>query len=125
MSLGDVALGILGLFLLISPFGCLENLICETLESVAVPGLVLSLGVENANAIQEAFKCTWPGPVLLVVSQPFHNIDRMVCFPLLIVALGRAWLVCVARLLLLLLLSCVESRLFSQGVFVSNGEHCL
>jgi hypothetical protein len=50
MSLREVTLGILGLFLLISPFGCLENLICETLESVPVPGLVLFLVVENANA---------------------------------------------------------------------------
>jgi hypothetical protein len=96
MSLGKVALGILRLFLLISPSGHLENLICETLESVTVLGLVLSLGVENANAIQEAFKFTQPGPVLLVVSRLFHGIDGMVGLPLLAVALGRAWLVYVA-----------------------------
>jgi hypothetical protein len=58
MSLGDVALGILRLFLLIGPFGRLENLIFETFESVALPSLVLSLGVKNANAIHEAFKFT-------------------------------------------------------------------
>jgi hypothetical protein len=51
MSFREVALGFLGLFLLISPLGCLEHLICKTLESVAVPDLVLSLGVENADAI--------------------------------------------------------------------------
>jgi hypothetical protein len=45
-SVSEVALGILRLFLLIGPFGRLENLICETLESVAIPGLVLSLGVK-------------------------------------------------------------------------------
>jgi glucose uptake protein GlcU len=88
MSLGKVALGILGLFLLISPSGHLENLICETFESVIVLGLVLSLGVENANAIQEAFKFTRPGLVLLVVSRLFHIIDGMVSLPLLAVALG-------------------------------------
>jgi hypothetical protein len=33
------------------PFGRLEYFICETLESVAISGLVLSLGVENADAI--------------------------------------------------------------------------
>jgi hypothetical protein len=71
MSLREVALGILGLFLLIGPFGHLENLICETLESIAVPGLVLSLGVKNADAIQEAFKFTRLGPVTLVASWPF------------------------------------------------------
>jgi hypothetical protein len=31
MSLGEVTLGILRLFLLIGPFGHLENLICKTL----------------------------------------------------------------------------------------------
>jgi hypothetical protein len=51
MSFGEVALGILRLFLLIGAFCCLENLICKTLESVVVPGLVLSLDVEDANAI--------------------------------------------------------------------------
>jgi hypothetical protein len=35
--------------------GRLEHLICETLESVAILGLVLSLGMEDTNAIQEAF----------------------------------------------------------------------
>jgi hypothetical protein len=73
MSLGEVTLGILRLFLLIGPFGRLENLICETLESVAILGLVLSLGVKNADAIQEAFKFIWPRPVLLMVSWPFHH----------------------------------------------------
>jgi hypothetical protein len=43
MSLEEVTLGILRLLLLISHLGHLENLICKTLESVAVSGLVLSL----------------------------------------------------------------------------------
>jgi hypothetical protein len=51
MSFGEVTLGFFRLFLLIAPLGRLENLIYKTLESVAVPGLVLSLGVENAYAI--------------------------------------------------------------------------
>jgi hypothetical protein len=51
MSFEEVALGLFGLSLLIGHFGRLVHLICETLESVAVLGLVLSLGVENADAI--------------------------------------------------------------------------
>jgi hypothetical protein len=51
MRLEDVALGLFRLFLLITPFGRLENHICETLESIEVKGLVLSLGAKNADAI--------------------------------------------------------------------------
>jgi hypothetical protein len=51
MSLREVALGILGLLLLISQLGHLENLICKTLESTTVSGLVLSQGMKNTNAI--------------------------------------------------------------------------
>jgi hypothetical protein len=49
--LREVTLGIFGLLLLIGRLGHLENLIHKTLESIAVSGLVLSLGVENANVI--------------------------------------------------------------------------
>jgi hypothetical protein len=85
---GEVALRFFRLFLLSGPFGRLEYFIYETLESVTVLSLMLSLGVEDADVIQEAFKFTRPGPVLLVVSQPFHHIDGMICFPLLVVALA-------------------------------------
>jgi hypothetical protein len=51
VCLGEVTIGILGLRLLIGQLGRLENLICKTLESIAVSSLVFSLGVENANAI--------------------------------------------------------------------------
>jgi hypothetical protein len=88
VSFGEVTLRFFGLFLLIDPFGHLEYFIYETLESVKVPGLVLSLRVKNAYAIQEAFKFTRLGPVLLVASRPFHHIDGTICFPLLVVALG-------------------------------------
>jgi hypothetical protein len=88
MSFGKVTLGFFGLFLLISPFGRLEHLICKTLDLVAFSGLVLSMGVKNADAIQEAFKFTQLGPVLLVVSWLFHHVDRTIYFPLLIMALG-------------------------------------
>jgi hypothetical protein len=64
VSFREVTLRFFGLFLLIAPFGRLEYFICETLESVAVLGLVLSLGVENTDAI----KFTQPAPVLLVAS---------------------------------------------------------
>jgi hypothetical protein len=93
MSFGEVVLRFFKLFLLIGPFGRLEYFIRETLESVIVLGLVLSLGVENAEAIQEAFKFPQLGPILLVALGPFHHIDGMVHFPLLVVALVRARLV--------------------------------
>jgi hypothetical protein len=68
MILGEVILRLFGLFLLIDLFGHLEHLICETLELVAVLGLVLSLGVKYTDVIQKAFKFTRPRPVLLVAS---------------------------------------------------------
>jgi predicted benzoate:H+ symporter BenE len=88
VHLGEVAPGTLKLLLLIDRLGRLENLICKTLELVTVSGLVLSLGVKNANAIQEAFEFTWPGLVLLMAMRPFNHVDRMICFSLLVVALG-------------------------------------
>jgi hypothetical protein len=80
--------------------------------------------VENADAIQEAIKFTRPGLELLIASRLFHRIDGMICFPLLIMALGRARLIRVTRLLLLLLLSCVEGHFLGQGTLVCDGEHC-
>jgi hypothetical protein len=124
MSFGEVTLWFFGLFFLIGHFGRLEHLICETLESVTVSGLVLSLGVENVDVIHEALKFTQPRSVLLVASWLFHRVDETICFPLLIVTLGRARLVHVARLLLLLLFSCVEGCLLDQDILVSDGEHC-
>jgi hypothetical protein len=125
VSVGEVALGLLGLFLLISTLGHLENLICKTLESVTISGLVLFIGVEDANAIQEVFKFTQSRLVLLMAPRPLHRIDEMVCFALLIVALGWARLIHVARVLLLLLLPSVEGRLLGQDVLVGHGEHLL
>jgi hypothetical protein len=111
-------------FLLFGTFGRLEYFICKTLESIIVLGLMLSLGVKNADAIQEAFKFPWLGPVLLIPSWLLHRIDEMIRFPLLVVDLGRAWLVHVARVLLHLLFPGVEGHLLSQGVPIGNGEHC-
>jgi hypothetical protein len=68
--------------------GRLEHLIYETMKSVAIPGLVLSLGMENANVIQEAFKFTRPGPVLLVASWPLYVVHRALRLPFLVMALG-------------------------------------
>jgi hypothetical protein len=124
VSFGEVALRFSGLFLLIDPFDLREYFICETLESVTVLGLVLFLGVENADAIQEAFKFPQVGLVLLVASWLFHHIDRMIRFPLLVVALGRARLVRVARVLFLLLFPGVKGRLLGQGIPVGVGKHC-
>jgi hypothetical protein len=78
VGLEELTLGILRLLLLIGRLGCLENLICKTLESVTILGLVLSLGVENANGIQEAFKFAWPRPVLIMMMRSFYRIDRTV-----------------------------------------------
>jgi hypothetical protein len=77
VSLVEVALGILELLLLIGQLGCVENLICKTLESVIVSGLMLSLWVENANAIQEAFKFTSVRAYLLAMENICSNI---MCF---------------------------------------------
>jgi hypothetical protein len=51
VSLGEIFLWIFGLLFLISLFGRLEDLISKALQSVAVPSLVLSLGVENTYLI--------------------------------------------------------------------------
>jgi hypothetical protein len=123
VSFRDVALRFFGLFLLIGPLGRLEHLICKTLEFVVVSGLVLSLGVENAGAIQEAFKFIMSRPVLLVASQPFHHVDGTIHFPLLIIALGRARLIHVARVHLLLLYSGFKGHLLCQGVLVGDSQH--
>jgi hypothetical protein len=47
----EVALGFFRHFLLIGRFGRLEHLIYETLESIVIPGFVLSLGMENTDMI--------------------------------------------------------------------------
>jgi hypothetical protein len=88
MRLREIILGILKLLLLIGRLGHLENLICKTLKSITVSGLVLSLEVENANAIQEAFEFARPGPVLIMMTRPLHHIDRTVWVSLLVMALG-------------------------------------
>jgi hypothetical protein len=88
MSFREVALWFIRPFPLIGLFGRLENLICETLESVIVPGLVLCLGMENTYSIKEGFKFTWLGPVLLFASWSFHCVDRIIYLPLPVVALG-------------------------------------
>jgi hypothetical protein len=125
VSLGEVILKFFGLFLLISPFGRLEYFIYEIMELVVVLGLVLSLGVEDADAVQEAFEFTRPRPVLLVASWLFHRIDRTINLALLVMTLGRARLVRVAWVLFLLLFPGVEGRFFGQGILISDGENCL
>jgi hypothetical protein len=87
ISLREVTLGILRLFLLIGWLGHLENLICKTLESVVVSGLILFLGVKNANAIQESFEFAWPGSMLLMMTRSFYRVDRTVWSSLLVAAL--------------------------------------
>jgi hypothetical protein len=73
---------------LIGPFGRLEYFICETLESVTISSLMLSLGVEDEDVIQKAFEFTRPRPVLLVELWPFHHVDGMASVTLRVVTLG-------------------------------------
>jgi hypothetical protein len=63
------------------------------LESVAVPGLMLSLGLENAVLIQETFKLSKLGPVFLVATQPLYVGYIAVFLPLLVMTLGDAGLI--------------------------------
>jgi hypothetical protein len=51
VSLREVALWILGLLFLVGLFSHLEDLIYKALQSVTVPGLVLSLGVKDADPV--------------------------------------------------------------------------
>jgi predicted benzoate:H+ symporter BenE len=78
---------------LVGLFGHLEDLICKSLESVAVPGLVLSLGVENADPIQETFKLSQPGLVIFVAMQPLYIVHGAVHLHLLVVTLRGARLI--------------------------------
>jgi hypothetical protein len=93
VSFGDIVLWIVRLLLLISLFGHLEHLICETLLSVAVLDLVLSLRMENADPIQETFKLARPGLILLVAMRPLYVVQGVSRFPLLVMALGGAGLI--------------------------------
>jgi hypothetical protein len=49
---------------------------------------MLTLGVENANVIQEAFEFAWPGPVLLMMMRLFYHTDRTIQLSVLVMALG-------------------------------------
>jgi hypothetical protein len=80
--------------------------------------------MEDVDAIQENFKFTRPGPVLLIASWPFHRVDRTISLPLLIMTLRWARLICIARVLFLLLFPGVEGHLLSQVILISYGEHC-
>jgi hypothetical protein len=68
MGLEDVTLWIFGLLVLVNLLGQIQDLICKALQSVAIPGLSFSMGVENAYPIQEPFKLSRPGPVLGLVA---------------------------------------------------------
>jgi hypothetical protein len=79
--------------------------------------------MEDTNAIQEASKFIWCELVPLVMSRPFYIVHGVIHLPILVVALGQARLVHVARLLLLLLFSSIEGHLLSQSVFVGDSQH--
>jgi hypothetical protein len=88
MSFKGLTLWFFRLLLLIGLFDHFEHLICETLELVTVPDLVLFLGMENASEIHEAFKFTQPGLVLLIAMRPLYIVHGTIRLPLLVVALG-------------------------------------
>jgi hypothetical protein len=86
MSLGEVALEILGLFLLMAPLAVLRTSSVKP-WSQSQSQVLCFPWVKNADAIQEAIEYTRPEPVLLVAPWLFHHVDRMISFPLLVVAL--------------------------------------
>jgi hypothetical protein len=108
---------------MIGLFGRLEDRICKTLQSVAFPGLVLPLRVEDVDLVQETFKLSRPGPVLFVVMRPLNVYHGAIQFPLLVIILRGAGLIRVDRLLILLLISGVDSCFLNQGVFVGDCQH--
>jgi hypothetical protein len=87
VSFGEVAFWVFWLLLMINLFGHLEDLICKTLRSVVVPGLVLPLGVEDADLVQETFELSRPGSVLFVMMRLLHVCHGAIQFPLLVVIL--------------------------------------
>jgi hypothetical protein len=90
MSYREITIWMSVFLLLIRLLGRLEHLICKTLESIAVLGFMLSLGVENAYLIQETFKFTWAVLTLLLAMRPLHIVHGMIHLLLLVVALGGA-----------------------------------
>jgi hypothetical protein len=69
VSIGEITLWIFGLLFMVDLFGRFEDLICKALQSITTLGFVLSLGgggVENTDLVQETFKLSWLGLVLLV-----------------------------------------------------------
>jgi hypothetical protein len=56
VSFEEVTFWVFWLLLVISLFGCLEDLICKMLQSIIVLNLVLPLRVEDADPVQKTFK---------------------------------------------------------------------
>jgi hypothetical protein len=90
VSLGEVALRILGHLVLLGLSSRLENFIDKPLQLVAVLSLMLSLWMENTDSVQESFKLTWPGPVFFITTWPLYVSNGAVQLPLLVVAFGGA-----------------------------------
>jgi hypothetical protein len=69
------------------------------LQSIVVPSLVLSMGLENANHVKETFELTWPGLVVSpIAAWPLYIGHRAVKLPLLIVPSGGARLIGLTQL---------------------------
>jgi hypothetical protein len=125
VSLEEVTIWIFRLLFLLGLFSRLENLICKALQLVTVTGLVLSLGVENADPVQETFKLSWSGQVLLVMTHSLYVSYGVVRLTVLVITLQGARLIRMTQLLVLLLLSGVEGRLLGQGILVGDGQYLL
>jgi hypothetical protein len=86
---------------------------------------VLSLGVVNANYIQQPFKLSWLGLVLLVATRTLYVGHGTVWLPLLVVAFRGAGLIWVTQLLMLLGVFVIVGRLFGQCILFGDGKHLL
>jgi hypothetical protein len=89
----EVVLLVVRLLFLIALLSRLENFVSEALQPVALPSLMLSLGVENAYSIQEPIVLTQSRPVLGPgVAQPLHIGHRAIRLPLFVIRLRGSWL---------------------------------
>jgi hypothetical protein len=72
VSFEEVTFWVFRLLFMIGLFGRLEDLIYKALQSVIVPGLLLPLGVEDADSVLETFKYSRSGMILLVAMRSLH-----------------------------------------------------
>jgi hypothetical protein len=99
-----------------------EDFVGKALQLVAVPSLVLSLRVENANSIQETLVLIESHAVLAPIKAwPFHVGNRADMLPLLVIELLSLLSFQVTQLLVLLCLPHVEGRFLNQGILIADS----